>query len=79
MTYTATGAVTNVAARLADHARGGDILIGEETQRLIQGNWKVYDRGRHQFKGMDRPLQVYSLTKAGGLEGIHKKNDQGVI
>ncbi|MGM0428061.1 MAG: adenylate/guanylate cyclase domain-containing protein [Thermodesulfobacteriota bacterium] len=64
MTYTATGAVTNMAARLADHARGGDILIGEETQRLIQGNWKVYGRGRHQFKGMDRPLQVYSLKKA---------------
>lgn len=64
MTYTATGAVTNVAARLADHARGGDILIGEETQRLIQDNWKVYDRGRHQFKGMDRRLQVYSLKKA---------------
>ncbi|MCF8085096.1 MAG: guanylate cyclase [Deltaproteobacteria bacterium] len=64
MTYTATGAVTNMAARLADHARGGDILIGEETQRLIQDNWKVYDRGRHQFKGMDRPLQVYSLKKA---------------
>ena len=63
MTYTATGAVTNVAARLADHARGGDILIGEETQRLIQDNWKVYDRGRHQFKGMDRWLQVYSLKK----------------
>ena len=63
MTYTATGAVTNVAARLADHARGGDILIGEETQRLIQDNWKVYDRGRHQFKGMDRRLQVYSLKK----------------
>lgn len=63
LTYTATGAVTNVAARLADYASGGDIVIGEETQRLIRDTWPVYDRGEHRFKGMDRPLRAYSLKK----------------
>jgi len=33
MTFTATGRVTNIAARLSDHAKLGDILIGEETQK----------------------------------------------
>ncbi len=62
-TYTATGPVTNVAARLADYAEGGDILIGEETKRLIDGLWPVYEMGEVTLKGIHRPLKVYSLIK----------------
>jgi class 3 adenylate cyclase len=61
MTYTATGRVTNIAARLSDLAKRGDILIGEETARLIQGLWPVFDRGKVLLKGIDEPMQVYSL------------------
>jgi len=61
MTYTATGRVTNIAARLSDLAKSGDILIGEETARLIEGLWPVFDRGKAPLKGIDEPLQVYSL------------------
>jgi class 3 adenylate cyclase len=61
MTYTATGQVTNIAARLADLANGGDILIGEETRRLIEGLWPVFDRGKVSLKGIDELLRVYSL------------------
>jgi class 3 adenylate cyclase len=61
MTYTATGQVTNIAARLADLAKRGDILIGEETARLIEGLWPVFDRGKASLKGIDVPLRVYSL------------------
>jgi class 3 adenylate cyclase/putative methionine-R-sulfoxide reductase with GAF domain len=64
MTYTATGQVTNVAARLADLAKGGDILVGEETARLIQGLWPVFDRGKVSLKGIDEPLRVYSLKSS---------------
>lgn len=65
MTYTATGPVTNLAARLADHAQGGDILIGEETRNLIHGMWPVYDRGEVNLKGLETPLRIYSLRKKG--------------
>jgi len=61
MTYTATGQVTNIAARLSDLAKKGDILIGEETARLIEGLWPVFDRGKASLKGIDEPLRVYSL------------------
>ncbi len=64
MTYTASGPVTNLAARLADHAERGDILIGEDTKKLIDGLWPVYDKGYARFKGIDKPLQVYSLLRA---------------
>jgi class 3 adenylate cyclase len=61
MTYTASGPVTNVAARLAGLAKGGDILIGRETERLIRGVWPVYDRGTARLKGIEEPLRIFSL------------------
>jgi len=64
MTYTATGSVTNIAARLSDYARGGDILIGEETKKRIQGLWPVHGIGLAQLKGIKEALPVFSLLKA---------------
>jgi class 3 adenylate cyclase len=61
MTYTASGPVTNLAARLADYAKGGDILIGEETRQLIEGTWAIFDRGEVRLKGIDNPMKLYSL------------------
>ncbi len=67
MTYTASGTVTNLAARLADHAEGGDILFGRRTRDIIESLWPVYDRGKIHLKGMDEPVQVYSLFNPEGL------------
>ena len=61
MTYTATGPVTNLAARLADHAKGGDILIGEETKQLVEGLWPIFELGQVHIKGLDDPMRIYSL------------------
>ena len=63
MTFTASGSVTNIAARLSDHATGGDILISQTTKELIHGLWPVYDRGEAKMKGVPEPIQVYSLLK----------------
>jgi len=56
--------VTNLAARLADYAKGGDILIGEETKIMIDGLWPVFDQGLAHLKGLERPLRMYSLLKS---------------
>lgn len=61
MTFTATGSITNIASRLSDHARGGDILIGKETKKMIQDLWPVYDRGTVSLKGISTPFQIFSL------------------
>ena len=63
MTFTASGPVTNLAARLASHATGGDILIGEETKKLIEGLWPMYDRGLAELKGIEEQLRVFSLLR----------------
>jgi class 3 adenylate cyclase len=63
MTYTASGPVTNLAARLADYAKDGDILVGEETRELIDGLWPMYDRGLAALKGIEKPIKIYLLLK----------------
>jgi class 3 adenylate cyclase len=64
MTFTASGSVTNIAARLSDHAAGGDILISQTTRDLIDGLWPVYDKGKAQLKGIPEPIRIYSLLKS---------------
>lgn len=64
MTYTASGLVTNLAARLADYAKGGDILVGEETHRLIEGLFPIYDRGIAELEGIEDPVRICSLLRS---------------
>ena len=63
MTYTASGQVTNLAARLANQAKGGKILIGEGTKRLIEGMWPVEPLGASRLKGLDEPVPMYELRQ----------------
>ena len=63
MTYTASGSVTNIAARLSDYAKGGDILIGERTKKMIEDVWPCFDRGLAQLKGIKEAVRIYSLRK----------------
>ena len=61
MTYTASGPVTNVAARLAAYAKGGDILVGQSTRSYIDGLWPVFDLGDVTLKGIETPVRIFSL------------------
>lgn len=63
MTYTASGPVTNLAARLGAHAKGGDILIGDQTKRLVEGVIQVYERGQVKLKGIKGPQTIFSPLK----------------
>ncbi len=72
MTFTATGTVTNIAARLSDHAKKGDILVGEETQKMVNGLWPIYPLGAVLLKGIKEPVQVFSLLRSPGHETVVK-------
>ncbi len=61
MTFTASGPVTNLAARLASGATNGDILVGPETVARIGNKMVFYDRGLMRFKNVSVETQVYSL------------------
>lgn len=62
MTFTASGPVTNLAARIAAAARNGDILIGPDTAKRVLEQIPVYDRGLMEFKNVKEKIPVYSLV-----------------
>jgi len=64
MTYTASGSVTNLAARIAAAATNGDILVGQETARRIEGEIPLRDRGLMRFKNVKEKVRVFSLTRS---------------
>jgi class 3 adenylate cyclase/rubredoxin len=64
MTFTASGPVTNLAARIASAAQHGDILVGPETALRVGENTNLFDRGLMNFKNVAEPVRVFSLVRA---------------
>jgi class 3 adenylate cyclase len=63
MTFTASGSVTNLAARIASEARGGDIFVGPQTAARIKGEIEFFNRGPKHFKNVKGTVRVYSLIR----------------
>jgi class 3 adenylate cyclase len=63
MTFTATGAVTNLAARIAGAATHGDILLGTQTADYVNDALILHDRGFMEFKNVSEPIRVFSLVR----------------
>jgi len=62
MTYTATGSVTNLAARIAGAAENGQILLGPETARRLNGRFSLATVGERRLKNVDTPVRLYDLV-----------------
>jgi class 3 adenylate cyclase len=72
-TYTATGMVTNVTARLAAHAVKGQIMIGEETAKRVSDVTVLKEIGPVQFKNVAQPLPVFEVLEHKGGAAAHRK------
>jgi class 3 adenylate cyclase/HAMP domain-containing protein len=64
-TFTATGPTTNVAARLAASAEGGEIVVGPVTAERIQRRFVLESLGEKTFKNVSQPLAVYRVIPPG--------------
>ena len=62
-TYTASGAVTNLAARLAALGEAGTVLVGPETARRINGLFSLRPLGIRQFKNITEAVMVYQILE----------------
>jgi class 3 adenylate cyclase/tetratricopeptide (TPR) repeat protein len=58
----ATGEAVNLAARLQEAARPGEILIGPTAYRLAAGSLVVEDAGPLELKGIDGPLRAWRVV-----------------
>ncbi len=61
-TFTASGPVTNLAARIASAAVEGDILLGPETASRIKDKTVIFERGFMTFKNMQQKVHVFALV-----------------
>ena len=64
-TYTASGPVTNVAARLAALGEGDAVIIGSETRRRLGPEFIAEDGGETELRNIDEPVRVFHLRPAG--------------
>jgi class 3 adenylate cyclase len=60
-TYTASGVMTNIAARIAALGEPGTVLVGPETARRIAGLFTVRELGMRQFKNISDSVMVYQI------------------
>ena len=61
MEYTVLGNYVNLAARLADRAEAGQILISDRTLARVQGLIEVSEVSEIELAGVSRPTKVYEI------------------
>jgi GAF domain-containing protein len=62
--YAAIGTVSNVASRLCDEAKPGQILISARVLTKVEDAVKVEQVGEFELKGIRRPLAAYNIIAA---------------
>jgi class 3 adenylate cyclase len=60
--YAAIGTVSNVASRLCDEAKPGQILISPRVLTKVENAVKVEPIGEFELKGIRRPLAAYNVV-----------------
>jgi len=59
--YMAIGSVANLASRLCDEAKDGQILITQRIFAEIEGIAEVEHVGEHTFKGFHKPISAFQV------------------
>jgi class 3 adenylate cyclase len=62
--YTASGPVTNLAARLAALSEGEAVVIGPETRSRLAAGWTVEDLGDRHLRHVEQPVRVFRIGGA---------------
>jgi class 3 adenylate cyclase len=62
-TFTASGEVTTLAARLEQYAQSGQILIGEETARRMEGLFSLNCLGKVSLKNMKNSGEIFEVLR----------------
>jgi len=60
-TFTASGPVTNLTARLAGMAEAGQILVGPETVRRLDSRYHLQRLGRERLKNLAEAVDIYRV------------------
>jgi adenylate cyclase len=61
--YSATGTVANLASRLCDEARNGQILVDAKVHAAVKARADLESAGELALKGFRRPVQAFNVCK----------------
>jgi len=61
--YGAIGTVTNLAARLCDAARGGQILVSQRVYAAVEGQVEAEPMGELALKGFLKPTPAFNVVR----------------
>ena len=61
-TFTATGPVTNLAARLAAASQSGQVFVGPETARRVGDRYPLRCVGKKRYKNVREPVETFVIT-----------------
>ncbi|MCG8614868.1 MAG: adenylate/guanylate cyclase domain-containing protein [Desulfobacterales bacterium] len=61
-TFTASGPVTNIAARVCGIATNGGVLLTRNTADLLDGRFQLGDFTPHTLKNVSQPIQICEVT-----------------
>lgn len=57
------GVAVHAASRIMALASASEIIVSSVTRGLVEGSdLRFEERGRHAVKGVERPIEVYSLA-----------------
>ena len=63
--YTCVGEAVNLAARLTDMAKGGEVLLCEETYRRLAHKEGLRALPPMPIRGLEKPVRVYAVETSG--------------
>src|SRR6202041_348843 len=63
------GDTPNIAARVQGVTEPDTVAITDATHRLVSGLFVVEDAGAQTLKGIERPIQLYSVVRSSGARG----------
>jgi adenylate cyclase len=66
--YTAIGAAANLASRLCDEAKPGQILVSQRVAACLERDLQVGHLGTLPLKGFNRPVPVFEVLAWRGDE-----------
>jgi class 3 adenylate cyclase/tetratricopeptide (TPR) repeat protein len=67
MDYTAVGDTTNLAARMVHLAEPGQVVIAEDTHKVVSGYFVTRPLGAQAVKGKAAPVNAYEVVRTRGL------------
>ena len=57
------GATPNIAARLQDLAKPGQVIIADSTQKFVQSSFDLVPLGRQPLKGLEHPVAIFAVER----------------